>query len=345
VFVEVLQSIVAMPKDVGEIVVRAKRAEEKVSALEHKLSRHELSRKAAAAEAEARKAEEALELKEKERISIQLERDSLFRQQCELKEQLEAQKSEMEAYIQEIDVIGSAYEDMQSQNTSLLQQMTERDALNHSLQSERLQLEQRVASLQEEKDMCQSKVTAAEAKAEALQIQEAELNSRVVKLMEDVSQGRQKLWEVTTQLEEKTAQCKEHEQALADKQTLIEAGQKHVAELQKTSQELGEKLETERLRRQRIEEELKIAQGRIERLKRKEDAAGVNKELERELEDMRTLLRCSVCHERQKNVIITKCYHMFCRQCIQRNLDTRHRKCPGCGVAFGSTDVKNCFFT
>jgi E3 ubiquitin-protein ligase BRE1 len=88
-----------------------------------------------------------------------------------------------------------------------------------------------------------------------------------------------------------------------------------------------------------------IFSSRLERAKRKDDVAGANKELEDELDDMRTLLRCSVCHERQKNVIITKCFHMFCKPCIQRNLDTRHRKCPGCGVAFGSQDVKNCFFT
>jgi len=64
-----------------------------------------------------------------------------------------------------------------------------------------------------------------------------------------------------------------------------------------------------------------------------------------ELEAMRTLLRCNVCHERQKSVIITKCWHMFCSHCIRKNLETRNRKCPGCGAAFGQHDVKQFFFT
>ncbi len=57
----------------------------------------------------------------------------------------------------------------------------------------------------------------------------------------------------------------------------------------------------------------------------------------------RKLLRCGVCDARQKDCIITKCWHLFCQQCIQKNLETRHRKCPGCGAAFGAADVKQVY--
>lgn len=39
-------------------------------------------------------------------------------------------------------------------------------------------------------------------------------------------------------------------------------------------------------------------------------------------------------------VVITKCFHLFCSNCIQRNLEIRHRKCPACGAPFGQNDVK-----
>lgn len=52
-----------------------------------------------------------------------------------------------------------------------------------------------------------------------------------------------------------------------------------------------------------------------------------------------------VCFERQKDTIITKCWHTFCNVCIKKNLETRHRKCPGCGVPFGQGDVKPVFLT
>ncbi len=49
---------------------------------------------------------------------------------------------------------------------------------------------------------------------------------------------------------------------------------------------------------------------------------------------MRRMLNCNVCHERQKNRIITKCCHVFCDVCIDRTLTARNRKCPGCGIVF-----------
>ncbi|KAL8038227.1 hypothetical protein ABFX02_11G091700 [Erythranthe guttata] len=39
-------------------------------------------------------------------------------------------------------------------------------------------------------------------------------------------------------------------------------------------------------------------------------------------------------------VVITKCYHLFCNPCLQRIIETRHRKCPICAASFGANDIK-----
>ncbi|GFY92697.1 histone mono-ubiquitination 1 [Actinidia rufa] len=39
-------------------------------------------------------------------------------------------------------------------------------------------------------------------------------------------------------------------------------------------------------------------------------------------------------------VVITKCYHLFCNPCVQRVLESRHRKCAVCSASFGANDVK-----
>jgi len=57
------------------------------------------------------------------------------------------------------------------------------------------------------------------------------------------------------------------------------------------------------------------------------------------------MLRCSVCKDRFKSVAITRCFHLFCKECIDENLRNRHRKCPACGEKFGQDDVTNIFFT
>ena len=57
------------------------------------------------------------------------------------------------------------------------------------------------------------------------------------------------------------------------------------------------------------------------------------------------MLRCSVCRDRFKGVVITRCFHMFCKECIDENLRNRHRKCPACGEKFGQDDVRTVYFT
>ncbi len=57
------------------------------------------------------------------------------------------------------------------------------------------------------------------------------------------------------------------------------------------------------------------------------------------------MLRCSVCKDRFKSVTIKKCFHLFCKECIDENLRSRSRKCPACGEKFGQDDVANIFVT
>ena len=58
-----------------------------------------------------------------------------------------------------------------------------------------------------------------------------------------------------------------------------------------------------------------------------------------------SMLRCSVCRDRFKEVAITRCFHLFCKECIDTNLANRHRKCPACGEKFGADDVRQVYFS
>lgn len=69
-------------------------------------------------------------------------------------------------------------------------------------------------------------------------------------------------------------------------------------------------------------------------------------DLERfELLELQKLVKCSVCQDRRKNVIISKCFHMFCKECMDTNLKARNRKCPTCKKMFGQDDIKTAWFT
>ena len=57
------------------------------------------------------------------------------------------------------------------------------------------------------------------------------------------------------------------------------------------------------------------------------------------------MLRCSVCRDRFKEVALTRCFHLFCKECIDESIRNRSRKCPACGEKFGQDDVKTIYFT
>ena len=63
------------------------------------------------------------------------------------------------------------------------------------------------------------------------------------------------------------------------------------------------------------------------------------------LEMTLSMLRCSICKNRFKNVALTRCYHLFCSECIDESIRNRNRKCPACGDKFGQDDVKSIYFT
>lgn len=75
------------------------------------------------------------------------------------------------------------------------------------------------------------------------------------------------------------------------------------------------------------------------------NASNMMKEDVEMLEITLGMLRCSVCRDRFKEVALTRCFHLFCKECIDESIRNRNRKCPACGEKFGQDDVKTIYFT
>ena len=78
-------------------------------------------------------------------------------------------------------------------------------------------------------------------------------------------------------------------------------------------------------------------------LQTKVEKVGSGQAISEELEAMRLMTHCQVCHVRRKDTVIVKCWHCFCGECIKRNLEARNRKCPACSQTFGAGDVKQIY--
>lgn len=38
------------------------------------------------------------------------------------------------------------------------------------------------------------------------------------------------------------------------------------------------------------------------------------------------MIKCSVCQDKKKNRVITKCFHMFCDGCLEKSIKVRKKK-------------------
>jgi E3 ubiquitin-protein ligase BRE1 len=76
----------------------------------------------------------------------------------QMQKSLAVQKQEEEALLNEMEVTGQAFEDMQEQNLRLIQQLREKDDANFKLMSERIKSNQIHKLLKEEKEMLTEQV-------------------------------------------------------------------------------------------------------------------------------------------------------------------------------------------
>jgi len=67
--------------------------------------------------------------------------------------------------------------------------------------------------------------------------------------------------------------------------------------------------------------------------------------LELQVKTMRNKIMCNVCNEREKQVMLTRCCHTFCKPCIDERIAGRGRNCPSCNDKFDKKEVTRVFFT
>ena len=66
-----------------------------------------------------------------------------------------------------------------------------------------------------------------------------------------------------------------------------------------------------------------------------------NEQLSTHLSVLKGRLACPVCNHREKQCILLRCRHMFCKHCIDVKIKNRSRKCPACAQRFDMKDVQD----
>jgi E3 ubiquitin-protein ligase BRE1 len=328
-------------------VMEARQAECKAWAQVHKLKsaldEHSLElRVKAANEAEA-VCQQRLAVAEAEIADSRQKLDAAERDILEFTEALKAKNEEGEAYMAEIETIGQAYEDMQTQNQRLLQQITERDDYNIKLVSESVKAKQVQNSLLMEKQDMAKQLQQAGASAEMYKQKIMRLEEQVRVYLDQIGKVTEDGRQYALNLDSTKRKLVDVEKESQSLKACLEAVQKESEQCKHRITDLQVELKNERFGKKRIEEELVALNTKFTCLSSLNDGETAAERLQEEIKEYKAILKCSVCHDRPKEVVITKCFHLFCGPCIQRNLETRHRKCPGCGTGFGQNDVRTVY--
>uniref|UniRef100_A0A8C9MP10 E3 ubiquitin protein ligase n=1 Tax=Serinus canaria TaxID=9135 RepID=A0A8C9MP10_SERCA len=300
-------------------------------------------KKAKAELEELRQRVKELEDKEKKESKKMADEDALRKiraveEQIEyLQKKLAMAKQEEEALLSEMDVTGQAFEDMQEQNI-LMQQLREKDDANFKLMSERIKSNQIHKLLKEEKEELADQVLTLKTQVDAQLQVVRKLEEKEHLLQSSIGTGEKELGLRTQALEMNKRKAMDAAQLADDLKAQLELAQKKLHDFQEEIVENRVTREKEMFNFKRAEEDISRLRRKLETTKKPDMVPNCDEILMEEIKDYNACLTCPCCNMHKKDMVLTKCVHVFCFECMKTHYDTRQHKCPKCIAAFGAND-------
>lgn len=263
--------------------------------------------------------------------------------------ELESAKSAEDALMAEIEELSSAYDEAQSKTDELRQTVALKEEALARAKGDKLRADHTSSMLRSEHDKMAEKVDKLAKQSEA-----------VSSLRSSFDQQQRKASAIAAKKDE---EIRAYEGVLARQKGLLSEGQQHV---QQAARALQQAQEAEQRSKEREEKMSALAAQEASNAKKlAADKEALQRKLARAgpeafggakkggaggggdevLEHLRRKVKCSLCTINDKDAIINKCNHAFCRECLQKRLDVRNRKCPACAVQFDYQSVKDLFLT
>ncbi|KAL5563481.1 hypothetical protein UlMin_033228 [Ulmus minor] len=326
-------------RDLKEIKESEQRAHAQAEVLKNALEEHGLELRVKAANEAVAACQQRLSAAEAEIADLRAKLDASDRDVMEIAEAIRTKDGEAEAYISEIETIGQAYEDMQTQNQHLLQQVTARDDYNIKLVSESVKTKQTHSLLNSEKQALTKQLQQINTVVDSLKMRAVNGEDQMKGLLTEAIKTAEEERHVALNLENAKWELANAEKEAKWLKSAAVSSEKEYEQIQQDIDDIRIELENERNSRKSLEEELEELKGTAAEMSSETGEAAVQK-LQEEIKFCKSILQCLVCRDRPKEVVIVKCFHLFCNHCIQKNLEIRHRKCPACGTPFGQNDIR-----
>uniref|UniRef100_U5EWJ4 E3 ubiquitin protein ligase n=1 Tax=Corethrella appendiculata TaxID=1370023 RepID=U5EWJ4_9DIPT len=253
---------------------------------------------------------------------------------------------EEEALLNEMEVTGQAFEDMQEQNSRLIQQLREKDDANFKLMSDRIKANQMHKLLREEKQVLEDQVTTRDSQIEAMHVVLRKLEEKERILQNTVTTIEKELVARQQAMEMHKRKAIESAQSAADLKLHLEKYHSQMKEAQQVVAEKTSSLEAEAYKTKRLQEELAQFKRKAERMKKIEmSGTTIDEVMLEEIREYKETLTCPSCKVKRKDAVLSKCFHVFCYDCLRTRYETRQRKCPKCNCAFGANDYHRLYLS
>ncbi|KAG0207878.1 E3 ubiquitin-protein ligase bre1 [Mortierella sp. GBA30] len=116
-----------------------------------------------------------------------------------------------------------------------------------------------------------------------------------------------------------------------------------LSELQVLLKERTDAYESEALAKKRLLEESETMKRKLEEQAKRADGPSGDSEAAKQAARYLKLLKCPACDTNFKSHVILRCMHVFCKSCMDKQMEYRQRKCPTCRESFGAKDVKEIY--
>ncbi|CAH1101653.1 unnamed protein product [Psylliodes chrysocephalus] len=253
---------------------------------------------------------------------------------------------EEEALLNEMEVTGQAFEDMQEQNSRLIQQLREKDDANFKLMSERIKSNQLHKLAREEKDVLKEQVSTLTTQVDAGNLVVRKLEEKERILQNTLATVEKELALRQQAMEMHKRKAIESAQSAADLKLHLEKYHSQMKEAQQVVAEKTSSLEAEAYKTKRLQEEIAQLRRKAERMKKMEMAGTTLDEvMMEEIREYKETLTCPSCKVKRKDAVLSKCFHVFCYDCLKTRYETRQRKCPKCNCAFGANDYHRLYLS
>ncbi|KAG8092228.1 hypothetical protein GUJ93_ZPchr0012g19682 [Zizania palustris] len=242
-------------RPIAEIEESENRARKQAEYLRKCLEEHNLELRVKAANEAESACQQRLSIAEVELEDLRDKVDASERDVLKLKESIRIKEAEGDGHISEIETIGQAYEDMQTQNQHLLQQVADRDDFNIKLVSDSVKMKQAYGSLLSEKHMLQKQLqhvnSSLESSKQKITGGEEQMKTYVAQAMKSSSENRH----LAISLERTMLELSDAEKEYKYLRSAAGSAEKEYEINQKKLAELKMELERERSERRKLEEE------------------------------------------------------------------------------------------